>query len=312
MNSGIYKITNIINGNIYIGLSKKLNKRFNSHKSCLRKNKHDNLHLQRAWNKYGESSFLFEILEECEASKLGEREKFWIDFYGGYESSNLYNMREGGEVGNTHTKEVREKISKKVKGRPCCWKGKHLPLEMVRKIRDAQKGRKLSPEHKEKAILTLRKYWKNRPGYWTGKTLTEEHRQKLRISHLGQKSWNKGNRGMISEETRQKLRISHLGCKQTEEAKRKISIAHKGKVFSAETRRRLSEANKGQVRYWLNKDGLTTTVPFEKINEYLSMGWQRGKGEKRIWINNGQERKMILEKELIKYDTTKWKRGKAL
>ena len=311
MKSGIYKITNICNGKIYIGLSKNLTRRFSWHKYNLRNGCHDNSHLQRAWDKYGENSFLFEIIEECSVDKLSEKEKYWIDFYGGFESDKLYNLRDGGETGNTLSKEVINKIRQKNLGKPCFWKGKHLPKEMIEKIRMAQKGKKLSPEHREKAVSTLKKYWNGKPGYWTGKTITEEHRENLKKAHLGQKSWNKGNKGMISEETRKKLRESHLGHRHPEEVKRKISEGHKGKFVGEETRKKLSEANKGQRRYWIYKGKKSTTVPLEKIEFYLSKGWKRGKGEnKRIWINNGLISKMVFEKDLYQYDLKIWKRGR--
>ena len=54
---GIYKITNIIKGNFYIGSSINVEKRMYEHKRMLRKNKHTNIHLQRSWNKYGEKDF---------------------------------------------------------------------------------------------------------------------------------------------------------------------------------------------------------------------------------------------------------------
>ena len=62
-NVGIYKITNVVNGKVYIGSSKDIEFRFNRHKSNLKRNKHHNNHLQNSWNKYGEDSFVFEVIE---------------------------------------------------------------------------------------------------------------------------------------------------------------------------------------------------------------------------------------------------------
>lgn len=47
---GIYQIINTINNDIYIGSSVDIVTRFSSHKSCLRRNKHENIYLQFAWN----------------------------------------------------------------------------------------------------------------------------------------------------------------------------------------------------------------------------------------------------------------------
>ena len=62
-NSGIYKITNLINKKYYIGSSLDIKRRWKEHRRNLIKNKHNNIHLQKSWNKYGENSFLFEIIE---------------------------------------------------------------------------------------------------------------------------------------------------------------------------------------------------------------------------------------------------------
>lgn len=79
--SGIYQITNKINGKKYIGSSKDIYKRWYQHKYELNKNKHGNKHLQNAWNKYGQDSFEFEIIEECEPEKRLYLEQFYIDKY---------------------------------------------------------------------------------------------------------------------------------------------------------------------------------------------------------------------------------------
>lgn len=64
--SGIYMIKNILNNNKYIGSTNNFKRRFNKHRSELRKNIHHSIHLQRAYNKYGEDKFIFVILGICE------------------------------------------------------------------------------------------------------------------------------------------------------------------------------------------------------------------------------------------------------
>jgi group I intron endonuclease len=63
---GVYCIKNIINNNLYIGSSKNLKLRYFNHKTKLKNNKHENKHLQNAWNLYGEQNFKFYIIEEVE------------------------------------------------------------------------------------------------------------------------------------------------------------------------------------------------------------------------------------------------------
>ena len=77
--SGIYCIINIKNSKKYIGSSKNIRQRLWSHRAELRHNKHENSHLQNAWNKYGEHNFDYYILEKCEESLLLEKEQLYID-----------------------------------------------------------------------------------------------------------------------------------------------------------------------------------------------------------------------------------------
>lgn len=77
--SGIYRFVNFKNGKIYVGSAINLYRRRIDHIKELRAGKHRNSYLQRAWNKYGEENFCFEILELCEKEKLLELEQKWID-----------------------------------------------------------------------------------------------------------------------------------------------------------------------------------------------------------------------------------------
>lgn len=76
---GIYMLVNYVNNKKYIGSSKHIGQRLWEHRSNLRHNKHDNAHLQNAWNKYGECNFNYIILEKCSEDKQYEREQYYID-----------------------------------------------------------------------------------------------------------------------------------------------------------------------------------------------------------------------------------------
>lgn len=81
--SGIYEIVNMVNGHRYIGSSNDIYERWVRHKRDLKKEKHHNLHLQRAWKLYEEKSFEFHIIEVTsnESQILFEREQYWYDVY---------------------------------------------------------------------------------------------------------------------------------------------------------------------------------------------------------------------------------------
>ena len=80
--SGIYCIENVVNHKTYIGSSKNIYQRLLKHFALLRHNRHQNPHLQNAWNKYGEGNFRWFILEYCGNNKLTEREQYCIDLFG--------------------------------------------------------------------------------------------------------------------------------------------------------------------------------------------------------------------------------------
>ena len=77
---GIYKITNVKNGDCYIGQSIDIGRRWRSHLSChSREGTHYEYYLYRAFRKYGVDNFKFEVLEECPVELLTEREQWYYD-----------------------------------------------------------------------------------------------------------------------------------------------------------------------------------------------------------------------------------------
>ena len=80
--SGIYCIENTINHKTYIGSSKNIYQRLLKHFALLRHNKHENAHLQSAWNKYGEEAFQWFVIEYCDNEYLTQKEQESIDLFG--------------------------------------------------------------------------------------------------------------------------------------------------------------------------------------------------------------------------------------
>lgn len=80
MKTGVYTITNLVNGKIYVGSTiRDFQVRKRDHDRKLKKNIHPNKHLQSAFNKYGINNFKFEILEECEKQFCLSTEQHWIN-----------------------------------------------------------------------------------------------------------------------------------------------------------------------------------------------------------------------------------------
>jgi len=113
----IYMIVNIINGNAYIGQTTDYDARKRNHEAQLSRDMHHNDYLQNAWNKYGPGVFTFEIIETCSAEQLNDKEKYYIENYKTFNDSGGYNLITGGAKYRKHSRYVRNKISKKLKGR---------------------------------------------------------------------------------------------------------------------------------------------------------------------------------------------------
>ncbi len=77
--SGVYQILCIPPGKIYIGSSVNLPQRWLYHCYKLRRGDHHNIHLQNAWDKYGEANFKFLVLESVAEYDLLRVEQMWMD-----------------------------------------------------------------------------------------------------------------------------------------------------------------------------------------------------------------------------------------
>ena len=81
---GIYKITNKLNGDAYIGQSVEIENRLEDHKKPYNWNREENKRLYQAFIQFGLNNFTFEIIEECKITELNKKEKYWISFYNTY------------------------------------------------------------------------------------------------------------------------------------------------------------------------------------------------------------------------------------
>ena len=156
----IYKITNKINGKIYVGkTTTSLKQRMASHRCA------DTV-IGNAICKYGWKNFNVEVLEECDTpEQLNEREIFWIAALN-CKTPNGYNRSDGGDgpTGYVCSDETRAKLS-------AAGKGIKKSPEHRAKIGAGNRGKKQTSEAKAKLSAAR-----------IGKSLTAETKLKLSVA----------------------------------------------------------------------------------------------------------------------------------
>lgn len=254
--SGIYKITNIVNWKVYIGSSKNIKKRWNIHRNSLRWQKHRNIYLQRAWNKYGEKNFKFEIILKCLEEELDKKEIKLIQKYKSLNKKFGYNIEEGGRR-PIMSEETRNKISRAMKGNKNHLGYSHSE-ETKKRIARTKMGTIFSKEWKRK-ISEANSGEKN-PFY--GKHHSRETIEKIYEANYGRKH---------SKESKLKMSRSHVGKKFSEEHRRKLSESHKGHYHTKETIRKMSKAKKGRLLSEKHKKKLSESQKTRRFKENLSL-----------------------------------------
>lgn len=200
----IYLTENLINGKLYIGQHKFVNKSGIDSDYI-----GSGVMLYRAIDKYGRDNFKCTLLEYCSSSEeLNEREKYWISLFDGTKSSLFYNIADGGYgfpwegKSEEELNDIKRRISKTLK--------EYYSYHDV-----VNKGVPIPEEVRAKVSLALS--GENNPNY--GKPRSEETKSKISKAHIGMK---------VSEETKEKLRKAKLGTKHSEESKKKIREALTG------------------------------------------------------------------------------------
>lgn len=137
--SGIYYIKNLINDMIYVGQTcQPFKKRYWLHCWNLRKNQHSNTNLQEEYNKFGEKSFEFGVLEIVKDNNLLDaKEQEYISFY--KKQNKSYNISNGGGVRRDFTvsEDTKKKIGKKNKEKNL---GKKHSSETIKKMAKTRTG----------------------------------------------------------------------------------------------------------------------------------------------------------------------------
>ena len=186
---GIYKITNSVNGKVYIGQSINISLRWEKE----RKGK-SNDHLRNAFKKYGLDKFEFSIIAECGEPELNELEIYWIKHYDSTCNKYGYNKDAGGSKG-IPCLETRLKMSISAKNaiRPPMGAETKLKLSITRT------GMRFSDEIR----LRMKNAQSNR---------SEEVRLHMSEAHKGKPSGFKGHTFKHTPEAIEKIRIRSANC----------------------------------------------------------------------------------------------------
>lgn len=111
---GIYFIYCYVNKRLYVGSSTNISKRISKHMQFLRENRHENQRLQHSYNKYGESTFIWGVLENTKKEDLVKREQWWFDNTDCCNEERGFNICKvaSSSLGYKHTDVSKEKMRK--------------------------------------------------------------------------------------------------------------------------------------------------------------------------------------------------------
>src|SRR5438874_2216952 len=166
LNSGLYKITNLSNGKVYVGSSFNLKKRLYEHQRALRAGTHKNQHLQSAYNAAA-SMFRFDVVLIAAGKQyVLDMERALILAHKSHARDNGYNKSietQANLLGYKHGPEFKAKLSARRRGVPtrtgsivsnetrakvsAKLMGQTLSDETRTKMSEARKGRPQSAEH---------------------------------------------------------------------------------------------------------------------------------------------------------------------
>jgi group I intron endonuclease len=211
--SGIYRIRNTFNGAVYIGSAVRMSARWRLHLRQLRKGSHHSVRLQRAWCRYGEGSFVSEVIEAAAPGELLSREQYWLDRLRPF-GARGYNIcvTAGSRLGMRASAATRAKMSESGKGRV-------KSPEHQAAITSALRGKKMS--ERQKSFLSQ---------YRTGRKASPEARARMVEAQKNRK---------MDAAARERMIRANCGREFPAEHKEKISAALKGRPKSTEAREKM-------------------------------------------------------------------------
>jgi group I intron endonuclease len=147
--AGVYLITCTVTGKVYVGSARRMRSRIQRHRTQILAGEHHSSLLQRAWDKYGASSFVASVIEVCEVSVLRAREQGEIDARGAAERERGYNINPSAAPGRCmpHREETKRKIGAANRGKGgASRRGIPRPVHVVEAMAGRLRGTR-PPQH---------------------------------------------------------------------------------------------------------------------------------------------------------------------
>ncbi len=234
ISTGVYSITNLLNGNRYIGsAARSFQIRWWSHLSSLRRGVHDNRHLQAAWSKYGEKAFSFDVLERCQPGLCLIREQYYLDLYKPF-GDNGYNL-------SPSASSVR---------------GVKFSDESRKRMSDSQRGLKKHTDESKKKLALAASKSNLRPETLILRSLKAKERAKTDEGRKQILDAAKKSLGSRTPESHKKQADKIRGVKQTAERIEKRTAKLRGKKLTDEHKLKLSMAQRGRPLPEKHKEAL--------------------------------------------------------
>jgi group I intron endonuclease len=241
----IYRITCTANNKFYIGSTVNKAQRWARHRRQLRDGTHPNKHMAAAWAKYGETAFMFEVLEDvAEPAALFAAEQKYLDEHAGKAYCFNWSLYAGAPM-----------------------RGKFGPEA-------SNYGRVFGPEMRAK--LSAAVSGKNHPNW--GKQLSESTRQKIKEANL----LNPWKGAKHTPEAIAKIAAASKGRPVSEETRAKRSAALKGREISLDQRLRISKTLSGAGNFWYGKERPDSFK--EKIRKAVEVTLPSGEVQKHASI----------------------------
>jgi len=263
--SGIYKITSLVNGKVYVGQAAHIPARKAEHLRSLYKGDHHSKYLQRHYDKYGVDDLVFETIELCDTTHLTEREDYWMKMF-----PCAFNMCKAANsmLGYKHDAAFKAKVGKRVTGDGNPMKNE----ETKKKMSELMTGREFSAESKQRMSAGAKKRYEDK-----------EEREKLSKALKGRFTGEESNfygRHLLGKDN------PNFGKHLSKEAKEKLSLANKGKCLGENNPMKRADVKEKHLEvmqsleYRQNmskvmKENRSSVEARQKMKDAAKLGWER-------------------------------------